>query len=112
MSHPSRLLRPRPSAGVSSLIAPVTLARLDPVAREDLARVEGDDRHLLLIDDGENTAAGVDDTGVEVMKPAATPQGHGALAVGDVIAEPEVASAGVRWHRLRCRPIRFTRRWA
>ena len=34
-------LRPRPSAGVSSLVAPVASVGLDTVAREDLARVEG-----------------------------------------------------------------------
>ena len=103
------LLKPRPSAGVSSLVAPVTLVGLDPVARENLARVEGDEGDLLLIDDGKNSTPGLEDAGVEVMKPATAPQGYGALAVGDVIAEAEVASAGVRWHRLRCRPIRFAR---
>jgi hypothetical protein len=79
------------------------------VARENLARVEGNERDLLLIDDGEDATPGVGDTGVEVMKPATAPQGNGAFAVGDVIAEAEVASAGARWHRLRCRPIRFAR---
>ena len=91
------------------MVAPVALVGFDPVVREDLARVEGNERDLLLIDDGKDSTAGVGNAGVEVMKPATAPQGYGALAVGDVIAEAEVASAGVRWHRLRCRPIRFAR---
>ena len=56
----SRSLRPRPSAGVSSLVAPVPPVRLDQVGREYLAGVEGDDRDLLLVDHGQDTPAGVD----------------------------------------------------
>ena len=51
--------RPRPSAGVSSLVAPVRAIGLDQVGRKDLARVEGDDRDLLLVDNGEDALAGV-----------------------------------------------------
>src|SRR5450759_3970983 len=44
---------------------------------------------------------------LEVVQTAAAPQSHGALAVGDVVAEAEVAPApGVRRQRLRCRPVR------
>ena len=91
------------------MVAPVALVGFDPMARENLARVEGNEGDLLLIDDGKDSTAGVENAGVEVMKPATAPQGHGALAVGDVIAEAEVAAAGARWHRLGCRPIRFAR---
>lgn len=83
------LLRPRLSAGVSSLVAPVTLVGLDPMARENLARVEGNERDLLLIDDGDDSTPGV------------SPQGHGAPAVGDVIAQAEVASVGSARRRPR-----------
>ena len=83
------------------MIAPVTLVGFDPVAREDLACVEGNERDLLLVDDGENATPGVGDAGVEVMEPAAPPQGHGALAVGDVVTETEVTPAArVRRARL------------
>ena len=91
------------------MVAPVALVGFDPMARENLAGAEIDERDLLLIDDGEDTTPSVGDAGVEVMKPAPAPQGHGALAVGDVIAEAEVTSAGARWHRLGCRPISFAR---
>ena len=56
----SRSLGTRPSAGVSSLVAPVPPVRLDQVGREDLAGVEGDDRDLLLVDDGQDAPAGMD----------------------------------------------------
>jgi hypothetical protein len=46
------------------------LIRLDEVGREDLARVEGDDRDLLLVDDGEDPAAGVGRADVEVVQAA------------------------------------------
>jgi hypothetical protein len=42
------------------LIAPVALVGFDEMGREALARVEGDDRDLALVDDGEDTAAGPD----------------------------------------------------
>jgi hypothetical protein len=40
------------------LVAPVALVGLDAVGREDLAGVEGDDRDLLLVGDGEDAPAG------------------------------------------------------
>jgi hypothetical protein len=46
------------------LVAPVALGELDPVAREDLAAVESDDCHLLLIDDGENSTTGMGRAGI------------------------------------------------
>ncbi len=76
------------------MVAPVALVGLDPVTRENFTRIEGGDRDLGLIDDRENTAAGVSDAGIEVMKPTGAPQGHDPLAVGDVIAKTEVAAAG------------------
>jgi hypothetical protein len=39
------------------LVAPVALVGLDEMAREEFTRVEGDDRNLPLVDDGEDTAA-------------------------------------------------------
>ena len=84
---------PGQSAGVSSRVAPVPAIRLDPVGREDLAGVEGDERDLVLVDDGEDAPAGVGNAGVQVVQPASSPQGHGALAVGDVVAEAELAPA-------------------
>jgi hypothetical protein len=54
------------------------------VSREDLAGVEGDDRDLALVDDGEDPGAGVGRAGVEVVEAAAAPQGHGTLAAGGV----------------------------
>jgi len=36
------------------LVAPVAAIRLDEVRREDLAGVEGDDRDLVLVDDGQD----------------------------------------------------------
>ena len=53
-------LGPRPSAGVSSLIAPVPPIRLDAVGRKDLAGVEGDDWDLLLVDDRQDPPTGID----------------------------------------------------
>ena len=73
-------------------------------------RVERDERDLGLVDDGEDATPGMGDAGVEVMEPAAAPEGHGALAVGDVIAEAEVAAAPeFDGSRLRRRPIRLAR---
>ena len=51
-------LRPRPSAGVSSLVAPVALVGLDEVAREDLTGIEGDEGDVGLIDDGQDARSG------------------------------------------------------
>ena len=41
------------------MVAPVGSRRLDAVGREDLAGVEGHDRDLGLIDDGEDPPSGV-----------------------------------------------------
>jgi hypothetical protein len=61
------------------------------VGREDLAGVEGDDRDLLLADDGEDPPAGLGRPDLEVVQPPGAAQGHRALAVGSVVADPEVA---------------------
>ena len=74
-------LRPRPSAGVSSLVAPVAPVWLDAVDREDLAGVEGDDRNLLLVDDGQEPSVGERRTDLEVLQAAGPSQGEGALAL-------------------------------
>jgi hypothetical protein len=79
------LLRPRPSAGVSSLIAPVALVRLDQMARENFAGVECDDCDFTLIDDGQDATSGMGGTDLEVIEAAAAPQGQGTLLVGDVV---------------------------
>ena len=79
------------------MVAPVAAVGLDTVDREDLARVEGDDGDVLLVDDGQDPPAGEGRTGVEVVQAAGSAQGDGALAVGDVVAEAEVtrgAAAG------------------
>ena len=52
-------LGPRPSAGVSLLVAPVALAGFDEIAREDLAGGEIDDRDFPFVNNGQDTAAGV-----------------------------------------------------
>jgi hypothetical protein len=57
------------------------------VCREDLAGVEGDDSDLLLVDDGEDPPAGEGRADLEVVQAAGPPQGDGALAVGDVVAD-------------------------
>ena len=49
--------KPRPSAGVSSLVAPVAAIRFDQVAREDFTGLEVDDGDLVLVDDGQDAAA-------------------------------------------------------
>ena len=48
------------------MVAPVPPIRLDEVGREDLAGVEGDDRDLLLIDDGLDPPACVGRADLEV----------------------------------------------
>ena len=58
-----------------------------------LTGVEGDDRDLVLVDDGEDPAAGVGRADLQVVQPSGAPQGDRALAVGGVVAEPEVAPA-------------------
>ena len=88
------------------MVAPVPSVRLDQVGREDLTGVEGDDRDVLLVDDGEDAPAGVGRADLEVVQAASPPQGHGAPAVGDVVAEAEVApSSRAGWQRPRCRPV-------
>ena len=49
------------------MVAPVPAVGLDEVGREDLAGVEGDDRDLLLADDGEHPAAGMGRADLEVV---------------------------------------------
>ena len=78
------------------------------MGREDFAGVEGDDRDLLLVDDGEDPPAGEGRADLEVVQAAGPPQGDGALAVGDVVAEAEVAPcAGAGRQRPGCRPVRL-----
>jgi len=80
------------------------------MAREDLAGSEIDDRDLPLVNDGEDTAAGMGRADLEVVHAAAAPEGHDALGVGDVVAEAEVAAAvGFRRPCLRPRPVRLAR---
>ena len=93
------------------MVAPVPPIRLDEVGREDLAGVEGDDRDLLLVDDGEDPSTGEGRADLEVVEVAGPPQGDGTLAVSDVVAEAEVApGAGARRQHLRRRPVRVARR--
>ena len=73
------------------MVAPVPSVRLDQVGREDLAGVEGDDGDLSLVDDGEDAPAGMDRADIEVVQAASPPQGHSTPAVGDVVAQAEVA---------------------
>ena len=81
------------------------------MAREDLARVERDQRDVGLIDDREDPAASVGDASVEVMEPPGAAERDDPLAVGHVITEPEVAAPSrTRRTRLRCRPVCLTRR--
>ncbi len=76
------------------------------MGREDLASGEIDNGDLPLDDDGEDTAAGVDRSDLEVIEAAAAPQGHDALGVGDVVAQAEVAATGgFRRACLRYRPV-------
>ena len=92
------------------MVAPVALIGLDEMAREDLAGSEIDDRDLPLVNDGEDTAAGMGRADLEVVHAAAAPEGHDALGVGDVVAEAEVAAAvGFRRPCLRPRPVRLAR---
>ena len=60
---------------------------LDPVVLEDLAGVEGDDRDLLLIDDGQDPAAGVGRADPQVVHPSWAPQADRTLLVGGVVPE-------------------------
>ena len=95
------------------MVAPVALVGLDTVDRQDLARVEGDDGDVLLVGDGQDPPAGERRTDLEVVQAAGPPQGEGALAVGDVVAEAEVArGAAPGWMGLGPRGIRRGRRAA
>ena len=59
------------------MVAPVTLARFDEMGREDLASGEIDDRDLPLVDDGEDTAAGMGRADFEVVQVATAYAGLG-----------------------------------
>ena len=61
------------------------------MGREDLAGVEGDDRDLVLVDDGQDPPAGMGGADLEVVQAAGPAQGDRALLVGDVVAQAEVA---------------------
>jgi hypothetical protein len=61
------------------------------VAREDLARVEGNDGDLVLVDDGEDAPAGVGGPDPEVMQTAGPAEGAPTTPVDQVVPEPEVA---------------------
>ena len=76
------------------------------MGREDLAGVEGDDRDLLLVDDGQDPPSGIDRAGIEMVEATGAAQGDGALAVRDVVAQAEVApSAGAGRQRLGRRAV-------
>ena len=93
------------------MVAPVPPVGLDQVGREDLAGVEGDDRDLLFVDDGEDAPAGTGCAHVEVVQAARPAQGDGALAVGNVVAEAEVApGSGAGGQCPRRRPVRLAGR--
>ena len=64
--------------------------RLDTVDREDLSDVEGDDRDLLLVGDGEDAPAGAGTVPTFRAVQAAGARRVMALAVGDVAAEADV----------------------
>ena len=81
------------------------------MGREDLAGVEGDDRDLDLVDDGQDPPAGMGGTDLEVVQATSPAQGEGARAVGDVVAQAEVApSGGAGWQRPGGGPVRLTGR--
>ncbi len=61
------------------------------MGRQDLTGVKGDDGDLLLVADGQDAPAGVGRTDLEVVEAAGPAQGDGALAVGGVVPEAEVA---------------------
>ena len=66
------------------MVAPVPAVRLDEVAGQDLAGVEGDDRDLVLVDDGQDPLTGMSRADVEVVQAAGPAQGDRALPVGHV----------------------------
>ena len=63
------------------------------MAREDFAGVDSHDGDLPLIHDGEDPAARMDHTDLEVIETPASSQGQGAFLVGDVVAKTEVCPA-------------------
>jgi hypothetical protein len=78
------------------------------VGRKDLAGVEGGDRDLQLVDDGQDPPAGECRTDLEVVQATGPAQGDRAPAVGDVVAEAEVAPcAGAGGLGLRGGPVRL-----
>src|SRR6476660_181284 len=84
-------LGPRPSAGVSSLVAPIGLVGLDAVERKDLARVEGNHADRVLVDDGQDASTGMGSPDPQVMQAAGPAQGHPAAEVDAVVAQSEEA---------------------
>ena len=102
----SSRLRPRPSAGVSSLVAPVATVGLDQVAREDLTAAEVDHGDLVLVDDGEDPPAGMGHAELEVVQAAGLAQGEGAGLVDEVAAQAKVTpGARAGGQRLGCRAV-------
>ena len=67
-----------------------TSGRLDAVAGQDIAGVESDDRHLALVDDRQDSPSGVGGADLEMVQPAGAAEGDPAIAIGHVVAEPEV----------------------
>jgi hypothetical protein len=63
------------------LVAPVAHVGLGQVDREQLAGVEGDDRDLLLVDDGQNAPASVDGAHLEVVHAATSAKGDAQLVL-------------------------------
>jgi len=93
------------------LIAPVAPVGFDPMAREHLAGVEGDEGDVGLVDDREDPTPRMGDPGVEVVEPPGPAERDDAVAVGNVIAQAEMAAASrTRRARLRRRSIRLARR--
>jgi hypothetical protein len=69
------------------------------VRGQDLARVEGDDGDLALVDDGEDAPTGMSGSDPEVMQSTRPAQGDPAAAIDQVVAEPEPARdrPGASW---------------
>ena len=61
------------------------------MGREDLAGVESDDRDRVLVDDGQDPPTGTSRANVDVGQAPGPAQADGALPIGHVVAEPEVA---------------------
>ena len=61
------------------------------MGREDLAGVEGDDRDLCLVDEGEHPPAGMGRPDPQVVQTAGPAQGDRPLLVGAVVAQSEGA---------------------